>query len=230
MREKHEKYRGENLSDFPKVWVLNSKLLHNGCWHDCDNANEYVERGADYKGCAGRSEQVVEWIHGGYDCPAVQEHEADEARQVVLVGVGLHVEEEEEGEAEGAGHAVVEQVPHVVGDPVGVGLEAADELELFRVGLALAEQEEEEAGGREREGEEEADGDGQVDEEAVLERLQELGPCVGHRVVGGHDAVLAGHVGGQFGAQYGVVYYIQVRNTRVVAFEDVNKFNLMLRF
>jgi len=57
--------------------------------------------------------------------------------------------------------------------------------------------------------------------------LKELGLGVGHRVVVGHDAMLAGHVGGQFAPQYGVVYYIQIRNTRVVAFDDVKKFNYL---
>lgn len=56
------------------------------------------------------------------------------------------MEGKEDKDAQDGWHDVVDEVPDEVGDPVDVGLDARDELELFNVGLAFPEKKDEKAG------------------------------------------------------------------------------------
>ena len=58
---------------------------------------------------------------------------------------------------------VTYHVPAEVGDPVGCGVDAADEVQVLGAGAALRDEEEDERGGDRRHGEDDGDGDEHID-------------------------------------------------------------------
>lgn len=76
----------------------------------------------------------------------------------------LDIENDKNQNAQNTRHDVVDEIPQEIRHPIDIRLDTGDELQLFRVVLALLEQEDEKRGGYERQGKNDTDRHEQVDQ------------------------------------------------------------------